>query len=60
MFRLYKERNLQKRVTSGKEQIFCKKRLSIIPSQGSLVSDIPAGDGKTAILFYSVGREGLQ
>jgi hypothetical protein len=33
--------------------IHCKKRLTVFPSQ-NLVSDIPAGDGKMANLFYSV------
>jgi hypothetical protein len=27
--------------------------------RGSLVSDIPAGDGKLVNIFYSVGREGV-
>ncbi len=35
-------------------EIYCKKRLPIDPSRESLVSDIPAGDGKIANLFYSV------
>ncbi len=34
----------------------CKKgyRLKIFPARESLVSDIPARDGKTTNLFYSV------
>jgi hypothetical protein len=36
-------------------QVHCKKRLAIFPARKSLVRDIPAGDGKTANLFYSVG-----
>jgi hypothetical protein len=32
-----------------------KKRLAIFPARESLVSDIPAGDGNIANLFYSAG-----
>jgi hypothetical protein len=30
--------------------------IKFFPARESLVSDIPAGDGKTRNLFYSVGR----
>jgi hypothetical protein len=33
------------------ESVHCKKRLAILPARESLVSDIPAGDGKLANLF---------
>jgi hypothetical protein len=35
------------------ERLHCKKRLNLtlFPARESLVSDITAGDGKTAILF---------
>jgi hypothetical protein len=35
----------------------CKKRLAIFPTRESLVSDIPAGDGKIANLFSQCNIE---
>jgi hypothetical protein len=32
----------------------CKKRFAIFPARENLVSDIPAGDGKIAKLFFTV------
>ncbi len=34
--------------------LHCKKKFPIFPPRESLVSDIPAGDGKIVKLFYSV------
>jgi hypothetical protein len=38
-----------------KTKLSLARNYKIIPGQGSLVSDIPAGDGKNDNLFYSVG-----
>jgi hypothetical protein len=33
-------------------------KITVVPARESLVSDIPAGDGKNDNLFYSVERRG--
>jgi hypothetical protein len=39
-------------------KLFLDENYSIIPGKGDLVSDIPARDGITANLFYSVRYQG--
>ncbi len=65
-YRIKRHKQVQRQLILRKEnyaqyKLHCKKRLAIFlypardaPARESLVSDIPAGDGKIANLFYSV------
>ncbi len=50
----YVRRNLFEICPLFLKMMHCKKRLATFPPMESLVSDIPAGDGENANLFYSV------
>jgi hypothetical protein len=52
---------LHPRPENTEGRLHCKKKVSgfLVPARERLVSDIPAGDGKTANLFLQCGASGF-